>query len=72
MSVVRSDIYNGRSVSFVPLTKLDRDVIKGRRATTRSSSSEICLLVSGRPAEETVVEPEQHDLSLLRDIDGHS
>ena len=29
MSVVRSDIYNGRSVSFVPFTKLEEDVIKG-------------------------------------------
>ena len=31
MSVIRSDIYNGRSVSFVPFTKLKGDVIKGRR-----------------------------------------
>jgi protein-L-isoaspartate(D-aspartate) O-methyltransferase len=29
MSVVRSDIYNGRSVRFVPFTKLEGDVIKG-------------------------------------------
>jgi hypothetical protein len=29
MSVVRSDIYNGGSVSFVPFTKLEGDVIKG-------------------------------------------
>jgi protein-L-isoaspartate(D-aspartate) O-methyltransferase len=29
MSVVRSDIYNGNSVSFVPFTKLAGDVIKG-------------------------------------------
>ena len=30
ISVVRSDIYNGRSVSFVPFTKLEGDAVKGR------------------------------------------
>jgi protein-L-isoaspartate(D-aspartate) O-methyltransferase len=30
MSVARSDIYNGRPESFVPFTKLEGDVIKGR------------------------------------------
>jgi protein-L-isoaspartate(D-aspartate) O-methyltransferase len=29
MSVVRSDIYNGNPVSFVPFTKLEGDAIKG-------------------------------------------
>jgi len=30
MSVARSDIYNGRPESFVPFTKLEGSVIKGR------------------------------------------
>jgi protein-L-isoaspartate(D-aspartate) O-methyltransferase len=30
MTVVRSDIYNGKPESFVPFTKLDGDVIKGK------------------------------------------
>jgi protein-L-isoaspartate(D-aspartate) O-methyltransferase len=33
MSVARSDIYHGRSVSFVPFTKLEGDVVKGTHRT---------------------------------------